>query len=157
LDLNTLIQKGGVIVEILLALNFIGFTILIWKFISLNIAKSNLTTTAKDLLHNFPDKTKINIQIEKYTNELEYGLNTIKIIAQISPLLGLLGTVIGVLSIFDTIGQSGLGNPTLFSSGISVALITTIVGLIVSIPHYIGYNYLIGFVDRLEILLKEKI
>jgi biopolymer transport protein ExbB len=155
LDLNTLIQKGGVIVEILLALNFIGFTILIWKFISLNIAKSNLTTTAENILRNFPDK--INIQIEKYTNNLEYGLNTIKIIAQISPLLGLLGTVIGVLSIFDTIGQSGLGNPALFSSGISVALITTIVGLIVSIPHYVGYNYLISFVDRLEILLKEKI
>ena len=150
-----MIQKGGVIVEILLALNFIGFTILIWKFISLNIAKSNLTTTAENILRNFPDK--INIQIEKYTNNLEYGLNTIKIIAQISPLLGLLGTVIGVLSIFDTIGQSGLGNPALFSSGISVALITTIVGLIVSIPHYVGYNYLISFVDRLEILLKEKI
>jgi len=150
-----LIQKGGVIVEILLALNFIGFTILIWKFISLNIAKSNLTTTAENILRNFPDK--INIQIEKYTNNLEYGLNTIKIIAQISPLLGLLGTVIGVLSIFDTIGQSGLGNPALFSSGISGALITTIVGLIVSIPHYVGYNYLISFVDRLEILLKEKI
>ena len=152
-----MIQKGGVIVEILLALNFIGFTILIWKFISLNIAKSNLTTTAENLLHNFHDKVKINIQIEKYTNNLEYGLNTIKIIAQISPLLGLLGTVIGVLSIFDTIGQSGLGNPALFSSGISIALITTIVGLVVSIPHYVGYNYLIGFVDRLEILLKEKI
>jgi biopolymer transport protein ExbB len=155
MDINNLIQKGGIIVQILIALNFIGFTIMIWKFISLKITKNKLYEIANNLLNNFPDK--LEVQIEKFTNNLEYGLNTIKIIAQISPLLGLLGTVMGVLSIFDVIGKSGLGDPTLLSSGISVALITTIAGLIVSIPHYIGYNYLIGFVDRIEILLKERI
>ena len=155
MDINSLIEKGGVIVQILIALNFLGFTVMIWKFISLNRAKSQLDNTAQNLIQNFPNR--LEIQIQKQTNNLEYGLNTVKIIAQISPLLGLLGTVVGVLSIFDTIGQHGLGDPAILSSGISVALITTIAGLIVAIPHYIGYNYLIGFVDRLEILLKEKI
>ena len=82
-------------------------------------------------------------------NGIESGLNTIKIIASLSPLIGLLGTVIGILNSFDSISHLGLGDPTVFSSGISIALITTVAGLIVAIPHYIGYNYFIGSLDKI--------
>lgn len=82
------------------------------------------------------------------------GLNTVKIIAIISPLLGLLGTVIGILMAFTTISEQGLSDPSAFAGGISVALITTVGGLIVAIPHNIGYNYLIQLVDSIEITLE---
>ena len=90
-------------------------------------------------------------------NSVEKGLNTVKIIATISPLLGLLGTVLGVLLSFNKMASSGMGDPSVFASGISLALITTVGGLIVSIPHYIGHNYLIGMVDELEQTLEKEI
>ena len=89
--------------------------------------------------------------------KLEFGLNTVKIIASLSPLIGLLGTVIGILNSFDSISHLGLGDPTVFSSGISIALITTVAGLIVAIPHYIGYNYFVGSLDNLEVQLEKQI
>ena len=99
----------------------------------------------------------VKIKIDKQIKELEYGLNTIKIIASISPLIGLLGTVFGVLESFDAISKNGLGDPTIFSHGISIALITTVAGLLVAIPHYIGYNYFIGVLDNIEINLEDQV
>ena len=98
---------------------------------------------------SFSSKSLDNILRQKFT-KLEYGLNTIKIISTISPLLGLLGTVIGVLHSFDSISKLGLGDPSVFSSVISIALITTIAGMIVAIPHYIAYNYFVGALDHIE-------
>jgi biopolymer transport protein ExbB len=72
-------------------------------------------------------------------------------------LLGLLGTVVGVLNTFDSITNHGLQDPTIFSGGISVALITTVAGLIVAIPHYIGYNYFIGILDNTELDIEKEI
>ena len=111
-------------------------------------AKENSQEFKKDSIENF-----INRKIRK----LEFGLNTVKIIASIAPLLGLLGTVIGVLDSFDKKTKSGLGDPSIFSSGISVALITTIAGLIVAIPHYIGYNYIVGILDDIELKIQKEV
>lgn len=98
-------------------------------------------------------KQELNYEI----STMEKGLNTIKIIATISPLLGLLGTVLGVLIAFRVMSQTGLNNPASFAKGISMALITTVGGMIVSIPHYVGYNYLIGMVDRIEVKLEKEL
>ena len=95
----------------------------------------------------------MDLQIQK----LESGLGTVKIIASIAPLIGLLGTVVGVLTAFDAIAQQGLGDPSIFSGGISIALITTVAGLIVAIPHYIGYNYFIGLLDTIELKLEKEV
>ncbi|WP_321314132.1 MotA/TolQ/ExbB proton channel family protein [Halarcobacter sp.] len=163
LNLMEYINRGGVIVYILIALNILGFSIMLWKFIELFIAKFQKDSTAKkitNLIKENDDKYEEKVlknALDKYLSKLELGLNTIKIIASISPLLGLLGTVIGVLNSFDSISKSGLGDPTIFSTGISIALITTVAGLIVAIPHYIGYNYLIGFIDNLEHKIEERV
>jgi len=89
-------------------------------------------------------------EVANYINDIEAGLNTVKIIASISPLLGLLGTVLGVLGAFKVMASQGTGDPSLFASGISVALITTVGGMIVAIPHFIGHNYLLGQLDSIE-------
>jgi len=152
MDLLTYIEKGGVIVYILIALNIIGFTIIIWKF---------LTIPQKDkisykILRRINVSNNVNTQIEYEIKKLEVGLNFIKNIASVAPLLGLLGTVIGVLKAFEAITANGLGDPTIFSTGISLALITTIAGLIVAIPHHICYNYFIAELDELELKVKKE-
>ena len=163
MDLMVYIDRGGIIVYILILLNIIGFSIMLWKFIVLMSAKSNkakfISTTIEFINKHNQDLTQRNLQnaLDIQIKKLEFGLNTIKIIASIAPLIGLLGTVVGVLSAFDAITKAGLGDPTIFSGGISVALITTIAGLIVAIPHYIGYNYFIGLLDNIEISLEKEV
>ncbi|UCC13569.1 MAG: MotA/TolQ/ExbB proton channel family protein [Gammaproteobacteria bacterium] len=80
-------------------------------------------------------------------HELERYLNSLGTIAAITPLLGLLGTVIGMIKVFTAITNHGVGNPAVLAGGISEALITTAAGLSIAIPSLIGYRYLRGRVD----------
>jgi biopolymer transport protein ExbB len=80
-------------------------------------------------------------------HELERYLNTLGTIAAISPLLGLLGTVTGMIRTFKAITVAGVGNPAAMASGIAEALITTAAGLIIAIPALVAYRYLRGRVD----------
>jgi biopolymer transport protein ExbB len=149
------IDKGGIIVYILIALNTIGFTIILWKFFTLPRKNAMIKKIREktDLNSN----STINSQIEYEVKKLESGLTYIKNIATIAPLLGLLGTVIGVYKSFEAITKSGLGDPTVFSNGIAIALITTIAGLIVAIPHHISYNHFISMLDTIELKAKKEI
>lgn len=155
MNLMDYIDKGGIIVYILIALNIIGFTIIFWKFFTLPRTNSII----KDIESNidFTDTKTIKVQIEYEIKKLETGLTYIKNIATIAPLLGLLGTVIGVYKSFEAITAQGLGDPTIFSNGIAIALITTITGLIVAIPHHISYNHFISQIDSLELKAKKEI
>ncbi|MBF0218330.1 MAG: MotA/TolQ/ExbB proton channel family protein [Gammaproteobacteria bacterium] len=82
--------------------------------------------------------------------QLERYLNTLGTIASITPLLGLLGTVVGMIKVFSAITEFGVGNPTVLASGISEALITTAAGLAVAIPALIFYRH---FRRRVELLV----
>lgn len=88
--------------------------------------------------------------------ELERFLNTLGTIASITPLLGLLGTVIGMIKVFTAITAQGVGNPTVLAGGISEALITTAAGLSVAIPSLMFYRYFRGRVDMLVIKMEEE-
>ena len=153
MDLMSYIDKGGIIVYILIGLNIIGFTIILWKFFTL-IRKNKIIENIKD---NINPNRPITAQIEYEVQKLESGLTTIKNIASISPLLGLLGTVIGVYISFEEITIKGLGDPTIFSNGIGIALITTIAGIIVAIPHQLAYNHFISMVDNIELKAKKEL
>lgn len=72
---------------------------------------------------------------------LERGLVILETVAGISPLLGLLGTVIGILKVFNVISTLGVGQAAALSGGISEALITTVVGLVIGIPAVVVFNY----------------
>lgn len=162
-DLINYIDRGGVIVYILIFLNIIGFTIMFWKLVVIALSSNKRELLINEIIKFSKDnneefkKDSIENFINRKIRKLEFGLNTVKIIASIAPLLGLLGTVIGVLESFDSITKSGLGDPSIFSSGISVALITTIAGLIVAIPHYIGYNYIVGILDDIELKIQKEV
>lgn len=88
--------------------------------------------------------------------ELERYLNTLGTIASITPLLGLLGTVIGMIKVFTVITSSGVGDPGVLAGGISEALITTAAGLSVAIPSVIFHRYFSGRVDLLAIGMEEQ-
>lgn len=161
------IEQGGPVMYILLTLNIVGFALLFWKAFSLFDAKKHFAETAEDLKNRIKslvnlDDSDIGLNILKdevqiSVHRLEMGLNTIKIIAGIAPLLGLLGTVVGILSAFQVISADGMNNPSLFADGIATALLTTVGGLIVAIPHLVGYNYLVGALDDYEIHLEKKL
>ncbi len=72
---------------------------------------------------------------------LQRGLVTLETVAAIAPLMGLLGTVLGMIKVFNVIETLGVGQAKALSGGISEALITTATGLIIGIPVYIAYNY----------------
>lgn len=88
--------------------------------------------------------------------ELERYLNTLGTIAAISPLLGLLGTVIGMIKVFTAITTQGVGDPGVLAGGISEALITTAAGLSVAIPALMFYRYFRGRVDMLVMRMEEE-
>ena len=88
--------------------------------------------------------------------ELERYLNTLGTIASISPLLGLLGTVIGMIKVFAAITAHGVGNASVLAGGISEALITTAAGLSVAIPSLIFYRFFRGKVDSLVLVMEEE-
>lgn len=80
---------------------------------------------------------------------LTRGLRPLGIIAQIAPMLGLLGTVTGMIISFSEIAQYGSGDPSLLATGIGQALVTTAAGLIVAIPVLVGHGYLSSRVDKI--------
>lgn len=89
-------------------------------------------------------------------HELERYLNTLGSIAAVSPLLGLLGTVTGMIRTFSALTTGGAGDPAALAGGISEALITTAAGLMVAIPALIAYRYLRGRVDGLVVQMEKE-
>lgn len=97
-------------------------------------------------------KEAVEDQGRQEVHTLERGLVILDTIAGIAPLLGLLGTVIGILKVFNVIAELGVGQATALSGGISEALITTVVGLSIGIPAVVVYNY---FTNKAEELVLE--
>ena len=87
--------------------------------------------------------------------KLERSLTLLAAAAGVAPLLGLLGTVTGMIGTFDVIAQHGTGNPRLLSGGISMALITTQLGLIVAVPLLLGHAWVSRAVEKRQALLEE--
>jgi biopolymer transport protein ExbB len=86
---------------------------------------------------------------------LERYINVVGTIAAIAPLLGLLGTVFGMIKAFNVISIQGVGNPSSLAGGISEALITTAAGLVVAIPTFVLYRYLANKADALIVEMEE--
>lgn len=88
--------------------------------------------------------------------KLERGLNIVKVLAAVAPLMGLLGTVIGMIVTFQAITLFGTGDPKLMAGGISQALITTVLGLIAAVPLLLLHAFAAGSSRRLSQILEEQ-
>ncbi|HEX2492581.1 MAG TPA: MotA/TolQ/ExbB proton channel family protein [Steroidobacter sp.] len=89
-------------------------------------------------------------------HELERFIGALGTIASLSPLMGLLGTVLGMIRTFNAITTEGIGNPAALAGGIAEALITTAAGLTVAIPAVIGYKYLRAKVEGLVVQMEKE-
>ena len=115
---------------------------------------------ASGLLNQKYDREIMKESIEEtgrhVAHELQRFLNTLGTIAAISPLLGLLGTVIGMIQVFSVITSVGVGDPGELAGGISKALITTAAGLCVAIPSLVFVRYFRRRVDGLVVGMEEE-
>ena len=132
------IQQGGVIAYVLVAMNFVGYSIIVWKIISLILFNRSIRKRLPSkILHRVVShNTDHHIIMESIRTEialafspLQKGMTTIENIASIS-------------NAFSVIAVSGLSDAGAFATGIKLALITTVIGLVVAIPHVIAFNYL---------------
>ncbi len=101
-------------------------------------------------------KEAINDVGRQVVAQLERYLNTLGTIASVSPLLGLLGTVFGMIDIFTVIIDAGVGNPGVLAGGISEALLTTAAGLTVAIPSLMFHRYFNGRVNQFALAMEEE-
>ena len=109
------------------------------RYQSRDIMKESIEDTGRHIVH-----------------ELEHYLNTLGTIAAITPLLGLLGTVIGMIKVFATITTQGVGNPGALAGGISEALLTTAAGMSVAIPTLMFFRYFRGRVRMLVLRMEQE-
>jgi len=108
--------------------------------------------------HHGRDMMKVSIEEtgRQVVHELERFLNTLGTIASITPLLGLLGTVVGMIKVFAAIMIHGVGDPGILAGGISEALLTTAAGLTVAIPSLIFHRYFERLVDEYVLNMEEE-
>lgn len=161
-------------------LGIIGFILIIYRFIYLSITWINTQRQLKNLLDintNNPlgrifskvkqldassrqDDESLQLALDeailKELPKLEQGHSLIKLFSAIAPLLGLLGTVIGMIATFQSISLFGSGDAKLMAGGISQALVTTVLGLTVAIPLLLGHNVLVSFSKVLIQILDEQ-
>jgi len=153
-DLGERIDQGGTVGYIILALGAIGLIIAIERFITLTLMGGKVKRQMKQEQPNdnnplgrvmavqrkYPDvdtetlELKLSEAILREVPKIQRNLTFIKIISVVSPLMGLLGTVTGMINTFQAITLFGTGDPKLMAGGISQALVTTVLGLVVAIP-----------------------
>ncbi|MDX1589684.1 MAG: MotA/TolQ/ExbB proton channel family protein [Oleiphilaceae bacterium] len=101
-------------------------------------------------------RDSIEQEASRVIHELERFLNPLGTIAVITPLLGLLGTVIGMIKVFAQIQTAGVGDPGVLAGGISEALITTAAGLTIAIPALIFHRFFLRRVDEMVVSMEQE-
>ncbi len=170
------IQQGGVIGNIIIILAIIGILLGIWRLLVLffvqssvnrqkrtsQISKSNPLGRVMSVYEDSKNADEATIELKldesilQETPKLERGLNLLKLLAGVAPLLGLLGTVTGMILTFDMITLFGTGDPKLMAGGISQALITTVLGLVAAIPLLFLHSFCSGFSRNVQAVLEEQ-
>ncbi|MFH0948475.1 MAG: MotA/TolQ/ExbB proton channel family protein [Elusimicrobiota bacterium] len=122
---------------------------------ALEISKKSKTFLGDVLAEGLINKNGVAVKesvLRKISQEVfsfEKYLSTVGTIGAITPFIGLLGTVIGIIRAFHDLGKYGVGNPSIVSAGVAEALIATAAGLLVAIPSVILYNYFSKRINRL--------
>lgn len=175
----TLAQRlahGGLVGQVILALLAVGGVIALVRAVvllrsQLAISKQLKQTSANDnnplgrILGVYHAQKHHNLEtlelklLEAIVNEqqgLEKGLSMLKLLAAIAPMLGLLGTVTGMIETFQVITQYGNGDPKVMAGGISMALVTTVLGLVAAMPLLLAHNLLSTRVAVIRSLLEKE-
>ena len=170
------IQQGGKVGFIILCVLLLGLGLVVERFFVLRRESRKMTEQLRSstphpdnpigqiLLiyekHKNTDFASLEMRLNevaiRYISRLERGIGTIKVFAVLAPLLGLLGTVIGMILTFQSITLFGTGEPKLMAGGISQALVTTMLGLCCAIPLLFCHNLISARLKYLVHVLEEK-
>jgi len=175
-NLRERIAQGGGIGYLIIIVATFGVLLAIYRWIMLTLtagkvrAQMKTSTPSEDnplgrVMKVYQDYKSSDIEtlqmhlddaVLKELPKLEAGLNVVKVLAAVAPLMGLLGTVIGMIVTFQAITLFGTGDPKLMAGGISQALVTTVQGLIAAIPLLLLHAFASGTARRLAQLLEEQ-
>lgn len=169
-------NSGGAVGYIITGVLLLGLVIGVFRLVSLLSTKSAVKSQmrrkspsrgnplgrimmAYDSNTNADTETlalKLDDAVLKELPKLDSGLNLLKVLAAVAPLLGLLGTVVGMIQTFQQITLFGTGDPQIMAGGISLALITTVMGLIAAIPLLLLHAFAAGTAKSIASILEEQ-
>ena len=169
-------EDGGPVGYVIIGVGLFGLLLCLWKFFALYTTGAKISRQMKNEAANksnplgrvlavYSDNPEIDIEtlelkldeaILRETAPIETGLSFIKVLYVVAPLLGLLGTVVGMIATFQMITLFGTGDPRMMAGGISTALVTTVLGLVVAIPLTLLHSFLQGKAKALIQVLEEQ-
>ncbi|OBT16326.1 flagellar motor protein MotA [Vibrio sp. UCD-FRSSP16_10] len=171
------IEQGGIVGKIIISLLGIGLLIGVYRSIVLVAIKSKINKQLKQvdtpksdnplgriiLVHqvdNSPTLEALELRLLEAVmdeqEQLDKGISTVKLLAAIAPMLGLLGTVTGMIDTFQTITQFGNADPRIMAGGISMALITTVLGLVAAMPLLLVHNMLSSLSESIRNIIEKQ-
>ena len=170
------IEQGKLVGYIIIALGIFGVLLALWRWIALTMVGGKVNAQMKRetadtgnplgrIMAVYDDNRDVDVEtlelkldeaILKEVPKIEVGLGIIKVISVVAPLLGLLGTVVGMIITFQAITLFGAGDPQIMADGISSALITTVLGLVVAIPMTLLYTVVASRAKRIVHVLEEQ-
>lgn len=169
-------EDGGIVGWVIIGVGAFGLLLCLWKAFSLYTTGGRISRQMKSetadkknplgrvlaVYTDNPDtdietlELKLDEAILRETSPIETGLAFIKVLYVVAPLLGLLGTVVGMIATFQMITLFGTGDPRMMAGGISTALVTTVLGLVVAIPLTLFHSFLQGKAKALIQTLEEQ-
>jgi len=169
-------EDGGPVGMVIIGVGIFGLLLCFWKALVLYTTGGRMSKQLKTedankgnplgrVMAIYTDNTETDIEtlelkldeaILRESAPLETGLSFIKVLYVVAPLLGLLGTVVGMIATFQMITLFGTGDPRMMAGGISTALVTTVLGLVVAIPLTIFHAFLQGKSKALIQILEEQ-
>jgi len=175
-DTEERVHQGGTVGYVILGVGVIALLIAIERFLSLMLIGGKVRRQLKDnvarddnplgrvmkVKYQYPDvahdtlELKLSEAILREMPKITRNLTLIKIISVVAPLLGLLGTVTGMINTFQAITLFGTGDPKLMAGGISQALVTTVLGLVVAIPTVFLYTLLNTRAKNILLIIQEQ-
>ncbi|WP_434567692.1 MotA/TolQ/ExbB proton channel family protein [Vibrio chagasii] len=175
-SLSDRLQAGGVVGKVILGLLAIGLIIALVRGVSLSIARQKIRVQLKTpeqagdnplgrvlAVYNKEQNQTVEALelrlLEAVVDEqthLEKGLSMLKLLAALAPMLGLLGTVTGMIETFQVITQFGNGDPKVMAGGISMALVTTVLGLVAAMPLLLAHNILSTQAENIRNILEKQ-
>jgi biopolymer transport protein ExbB len=174
--MNERFEQGGTIGKAIAAVGVFAFALAIWRLIVLTIVNAKVNSQLKSDKANANNplgrvlmvheenptmdtetlELKLSEAILREEPKILFGLNLLKIIAAVAPLMGLLGTVTGMIITFQAITIFGAGDPKAMAGGISGALVTTVLGLLVAIPTVLLHTVTNGQAKKVLHVLNEQ-
>lgn len=170
------VDQGGTVGYVIVALGVVSLILAMWRLIALSLMSAKVSSQLKNAEPNTNNplgrvlkvakdnedtdretlELKLSEAIFKERPALESGLAFLKIISVVAPLMGLLGTVTGMINTFQAITLFGTGDPKLMAGGISQALVTTVEGLVVAIPTVLLHTIVSGRSRKVMHILQEQ-